>query len=356
MPPLKILLIEDNPGDALLIREMLAESHQVEFTVDWKQTLAGGLDVLGTSAASPYDAVLLDLGLPDSPQPSVSFTRVQSVAPGTPIIILTGHDDETFAVTTVRRGAQDYLIKGTIDTGTLVRTVRYAIARKMGGEKTFTPDELARFDGKDGRPAYFAYMGKVYDASGSRLWRGGRHGAAHQAGADLTEPFSRAPHREEVLSRLPILGTLVPKEALGLQLLRRIDRLHLHATFVHLTIAYTIAAPFFFLAWILSGRKVLDEITLYLLALGLITVPLSFITGAVSWVVNYETKAAFNFNLKFVLGILLLLCLLGSFFVRVTGSETVLAKPSCWFFLGLLTLQLVLALMLDFFGKKIVYS
>src|SRR5512141_1388444 len=109
---------------------MLAEAKNTAFEVEWKQTLKTGLENL---AGNNVDVVLLDLGLPDSPQRSASFTRVQAAAPAMPIVILTGLDDETFAVTTVRRGAQDYLVKGRIDSDTLVRTIRYALARKMGG-------------------------------------------------------------------------------------------------------------------------------------------------------------------------------------------------------------------------------
>jgi predicted heme/steroid binding protein len=202
---LKILLVEDNPGDARLFQDMLAEAQNTEFSVEWKQTLASGLESLERERP---DAVLLDLGLPDSPQRSVSFTRVQTAAPNIPIVVLTGLDDETFAVTTVRRGAQDYLVKGRIDTLTLVRTIRYAIARKLGGDKPFTAAELARCDGREGRPACFAYRGKIYDATNSRLWKEGKHGAAHAAGADLTESLAKAPHSEDRLARLPILGFL----------------------------------------------------------------------------------------------------------------------------------------------------
>ncbi len=125
MDPVSVLMIEDNPGDARIIQDMLADAENIEFAIDWKQTLRGGLESL---SENKYDVVLLDLGLPDSPQSSVSFTRVQAISPGVPIIILTGLDDETFAVTMVKRGAQDYLIKGRIDTDTLVRTIRYAIS------------------------------------------------------------------------------------------------------------------------------------------------------------------------------------------------------------------------------------
>lgn len=63
------------------------------------------------------------------------------------------------------------------------------------------PQELAEFDGRDGRPAYVAFAGKVYDVTGSPLWRGGRHQALHQAGQDLIEAAKGAPHGPELLAR-----------------------------------------------------------------------------------------------------------------------------------------------------------
>ncbi len=353
MEPVKVLMIEDNPGDARLIQEMLADAKNIEFVTDWQQTLTGGLKNLGEKK---YDAVLLDLGLPDSPQRSTSFTRVQAVAPAIPIVILTGLDDETFAVTSVRRGAQDYLVKGKIDTDTLVRTIRYAIARKLGGERQFTISELGQYDGKEGRPAYMAFKGKVYDATQSRLWRDGKHGAAHLAGTDLTESLAHAPHGEEVFPRLPIVGYLIKKETLGQQLLKKIDRFHPHATLVHLSIAYTIAVPFAFLGWILTGRKVFDEMTVFLLFLGLIFIPTSFLAGIISWVVNYETRATRVFKLKFAFGMLLFMIQIAAFLLKMTGPDIVLGKPGSYFFLAALTLQMVLALASDYFGKQIVYS
>ncbi len=68
--------------------------------------------------------------------------------------------------------------------------------------------ELAKFDGREGRPAYVAFRGKIHDVSGSFVWRNGRHQAMHEAGADLTEALAQAPHGEDLLQRFPIVGTL----------------------------------------------------------------------------------------------------------------------------------------------------
>lgn len=77
---------------------------------------------------------------------------------------------------------------------------------------TLTLAELANFDGKDGRSAYFAYKGKIYDVTQSKLWRGGNHMKRHQAGVDLTDILPQAPHGEEKILSLPEIGPLSMQE------------------------------------------------------------------------------------------------------------------------------------------------
>ena len=77
-----------------------------------------------------------------------------------------------------------------------------------GSEKRFTIEELKRYDGKDGRPAYIAYQGKVYDVTDSPLWTSGDHQGLHEAGKDLTAEMSEAPHGEETLANMKIVGIL----------------------------------------------------------------------------------------------------------------------------------------------------
>ncbi len=74
--------------------------------------------------------------------------------------------------------------------------------------REFSLKELAEFDGRDGRPAYVAYGGKVYDVTGSFLWQGGRHQVLHRAGEDLTGELAKAPHGPELLEKFPIMGIL----------------------------------------------------------------------------------------------------------------------------------------------------
>jgi predicted heme/steroid binding protein len=74
--------------------------------------------------------------------------------------------------------------------------------------RAFTREQLRSYRGQNGGPVYFAYQGKVYDASASWQWRGGRHQAMHEAGEDLTEATD-APHGDDVIARLPVVGILV---------------------------------------------------------------------------------------------------------------------------------------------------
>lgn len=125
--PIKVLLVEDNPGDAYLIKFLLKESLTAEFQVKNAGHLAKGLDLLENE---DFDVILLDLQLPDS-HGIETLEKVQQHVLHIPIVLLTGLDDEAFALEAVREGAQDYLVKGKIESDLLVRTLKYAIERKQ---------------------------------------------------------------------------------------------------------------------------------------------------------------------------------------------------------------------------------
>ncbi|GMW01193.1 MAG: hypothetical protein AMXMBFR84_23300 [Candidatus Hydrogenedentota bacterium] len=120
-----VLLIEDNPGDARLIRELLIEEDRHKFLVTSENRLSAAFDRL---SESPFEVVLLDLGLPDSSGLD-TYYRLKQAFPAVPVVVLSGLDDAETALKAVRSGAQDYLVKGRIDGGTLSRAIRYAIER-----------------------------------------------------------------------------------------------------------------------------------------------------------------------------------------------------------------------------------
>jgi len=121
----RILVVEDEPGIARLVADYFKNFGHFPHEVELADSLSKALEILGSKHV---DAVLLDLGLPDS-QGFDTFRRIRDRVPGTPIVVSTGLADESLAVKAVREGAQDYLVKGSADAATIVRTVRYAVER-----------------------------------------------------------------------------------------------------------------------------------------------------------------------------------------------------------------------------------
>src|ERR1700686_4964612 len=120
-----VLLIEDNPGDADLVRLRLIEGDSA-VNVSSVNRLGDGL---ASMAKQPPSVVLLDLNLPDS-HGSDTFRKVLEKAPGVPIVILSGQDDEALAMKALHQGVQDYLVKGDITSHHLDRVIGYAIERQ----------------------------------------------------------------------------------------------------------------------------------------------------------------------------------------------------------------------------------
>src|ERR1044071_2242102 len=128
---IKVLLIEDNPGDARLIQLMLAEAAGDLFEIATVDHLSAGFERLATDQIG---VVLVDLSLPDS-HGLDTFVQLHARAPAIPTIVLSGLSDTTVAVQAVHEGAQDFLVKGQVDGELLVRSMRYAIERKRMAEQ-----------------------------------------------------------------------------------------------------------------------------------------------------------------------------------------------------------------------------
>ncbi|MGI8550887.1 MAG: response regulator, partial [Dehalococcoidia bacterium] len=123
--PLQVLLVEDNPGDAVLIQEFLRDARTLQTNVTWVQDLASAIAHL---ARGNFDLVLLDLSLPDS-QGIETLRQVVAFTTAVTVVIMTGLDDEQLATRALSEGAQDYLVKGHIDAAMLERALRYATER-----------------------------------------------------------------------------------------------------------------------------------------------------------------------------------------------------------------------------------
>ena len=121
-----ILLVEDDPDDVWVMRNLLSDRWDGPFKLSHVELLSAGLERLGEF---PFDIILLDLSLPDSQGLETFYHHALPHAGDVPIVVLSGYNDESTAVKAVQAGAQDYLVKGQVDDNLLVRSIRYAIER-----------------------------------------------------------------------------------------------------------------------------------------------------------------------------------------------------------------------------------
>lgn len=135
----RLLLIEDDPAFARLLREMFKEQGSPDTELTHVESMAGAESQL---AGRTFDIIILDPGLPDS-QGIDSVRRAVAAAPRVPLVVLTGRDDESLALLALQAGALDYLIKGQIDTRGLMRFLRYAVERNVLEDALFAEKERA---------------------------------------------------------------------------------------------------------------------------------------------------------------------------------------------------------------------
>ncbi|HYA26675.1 MAG TPA: diguanylate cyclase [Thermodesulfovibrionales bacterium] len=158
---IKVLLIEDNPGDARFVKEMLVDAGANRFNLAHVGLIREGLAFLKDEG---YHLILLDLSLPDG-HGLDTVRRVCGVAPHIPVVVLTGLDDETIAIHAVQEGAQDYLVKGQMDSNLLTRAIRYAIERKRAEERLRESEERFRELAENIREVFYIYEQDIHQIS-----------------------------------------------------------------------------------------------------------------------------------------------------------------------------------------------
>ena len=231
----------------------------------------------------------------------------------------------------------------------------------MGEEKQglrrFTPRDLRRYDGKEGRPAYTAFDRKVYDVSGSNMWLDGRHSERHSAGEDLTERMINAPHDEEVLSRFPVVGELVPEQFRS-RLVATLERMHLHPMVVHFSEACPMLAALFVFIYIFVLRtRVIEEASFYMIILGFFSSIGCMVTGFFSWIVGYERTLTTTFSRKILSSIVLTLIILFLYVWRSIEPAALSHLDTLTpIYVGLVFLMVPVVVVLGHYGGRIVYG
>jgi predicted heme/steroid binding protein/uncharacterized membrane protein len=221
-------------------------------------------------------------------------------------------------------------------------------------EKTYTREELAEFDGQDGRPSYVAVDGVVYDVSGSALWRGGNHVRAHDAGADLSREITMAPHPKDRLERLVRVGVVadpVPVKAVEPDpvpfMAALAYKLHAHPASVHFPIALCAVAAVLNLAGRVVGSEALETAAVINLVLGLAAAPVSILSGLLDWRYQYGGRLTTLFGWK--LGLSFALLALGAVALGLQMSGGGVAYDA------VLTLHLPVVLGLGMVGGRITF-
>ncbi len=221
----------------------------------------------------------------------------------------------------------------------------------------FTPKQLARYDGKEDRPAYTAFNKKVYDLTGSNLWLQGRHSDRHAAGEDLTERMINAPHDEAVLERFPVVGELVEERSLG-KFVSWLQAIHPHPMIVHFSeVCPMLAALFVFFYLFVDHFRPYEVFSSYLILLGFLSSVGCMASGFFSWSTSYERTLTRIFRIKISLSVLQFTVMILLFAMRYIDVDVLTKTQPLSYTYAVFVFALVpITAILGHYGGKIVYG
>ncbi len=231
--------------------------------------------------------------------------------------------------------------------------------------KEFDIQALSQFNGKDGKPAYILYQGRVIDVSQSKLWKTGIHMKRHPAGEDLTAEIEAAPHGTEVLDRYPQVGILKKEEISERpmpkflpQIMGRwpLLRRHPHPMLVHFPIVFMFAAPLFNILYIITGIPSFEVTALHCLGGGILFTPLAMLTGWFTWWLNYLARPMRPVTIKIRFSILLMAVSVSVFIWRIGDPGILISFTGRSIFYFLLILSLIpIVTVIGWFGAKLTF-
>jgi predicted heme/steroid binding protein/uncharacterized membrane protein len=234
------------------------------------------------------------------------------------------------------------------------------------GDRRFTAEELAEFDGKEGRAAYVCYKGKVYDVTSSKLWRNGMHVRAHAAGEDLSGAMLAAPHDGDVMERFPVVGLLIDagededEQALPWWAQFSLDH-HLHPIAVHFPTGLGATAPVFAIASLFFHGTVwftyFQAVAFWNIVVCLLASIPAVLTGILSWYYNYAAVMTPIYRAKWGGSVVLLAIGVVSMAVWLlgVGSYTPALNAPFWIYMVLLVAHAPVVAYLGHYGGKITF-
>jgi len=188
-----------------------------------------------------------------------------------------------------------------------------------------TRDEVKKYDGKNGNPAYIVYKNKIYDVTVSKLWQDGTHMIKHKAGDDLTEFINKAPHGEEVLFTFPCLGTFEGGTAMISPrkecLMKWYQKYHPHPMLIHFPMGLFCFSSLMLFLHLVYGNASFELSAYYALIVAVISVYPTVVAGLFSWFVNYNLKLNRIFLNKIIFSVLLMVVSTITVVIRIFYSE-----------------------------------
>ena len=221
--------------------------------------------------------------------------------------------------------------------------------------------ELKSFDGKDGRPAYVVYNGKVYDVSNSDLWKDGIHMERHKAGNDLTDFIYTAPHDSEVFERVEAVGNIERKQE-GQPIERKdflrnlYQKYHPHPVLIHFPIGLFVFGAFMQLIFLFSHNRSFEYAAFYAICFGAFCVFPAVASGLFSWWINYDTTFTTIFKNKLAFSSILIISILFLVPLRFIIPDIALRSDTMSFiYNALIFINVPVTLFIAYNGGKITW-
>ena len=231
--------------------------------------------------------------------------------------------------------------------------------------KEFDREALSEFNGKDGKPVYIAHEGKVYDVSGSKLWKGGVHMKRHHSGGDLTTDIQAAPHGTEVLERYPQVGILkkntvaereIPQALAWLMARFPMLRRHPHPMTVHFPIVFMFSTTVFNILYLITGIKAFEVSAVHCLGAGILFTPIVILTGYYTWWLNYMAKPVRSVKIKRPLAFVMFAVEIAIFIWRLAVPDILSSFTTAAVIYFLLVLSLLpMVTILGWFGAMMTF-